>query len=64
MEKKVFVQNGDETWSATINTADGITMNDTGVAFVRKCGAKWRCVEWFIVPNKVKEKLFAKKETV
>ena len=60
MEKKVFVRQGAETWGATINKAEGVIMNDTGLAFVRKNGGRWRCVQWFIVPNEIKDKLFAK----
>ena len=60
MEKRVFVNKGAETWGATINTADGILINDTGVAFVRKCGGRWRCVEWFIVPLEIRERLLAR----
>jgi len=60
MEKRVFINHGLETWSATINTAEGIIMNDKGVAFVRKCGGRWRCVEWFIVPNEIKDRLLKK----
>ena len=60
MEKKVFVRQGAETWGATINKAGGVIMNDTGLAFVRKNGGRWRCVEWFIVPDEIKDRLLAK----
>ena len=60
MEKRVFVSQGSETWGATLNTAEGLIMNDTGVAFVRKCGGRWRCVEWFIVPDEIKNRLLAR----
>ena len=60
MEKKVFVRQGAETWGATITDDGTVVINDTGVAFVRKNGGRWRCVEWFIVPNEIKDKLFAK----
>jgi len=60
MEKRVFVSQGSETWGATINTADGLIMNDTGVAFVRKNGGRWRRVEWFIVPAEIKDRLLAR----
>jgi hypothetical protein len=60
MEKRVFVSQDSETWGATINTADGLIMNDTGVAFVRKNGGRWRRVEWFIVPAEIKDRLLAR----
>ena len=60
MEKRVFVNQGSETWGATINTAEGLIMNDTGVAFVRKNGGRWRRVEWFIVPSDIKDKILQK----
>ena len=60
MEKKVFIRQGAETWGATINKTEGVIMNDTGLAFVRKNGGRWRCVEWFTVPNEIKDRLFAK----
>ncbi len=60
MHKRVFINQGLETWSATINTAGGIMSNDKGIAFVRKGGGKWRCIEWFIVPSEIKEQLFSK----
>ena len=60
MKKRVFVNQGAETWSATISTSDGILINNTGVAFVRKHGRAWRCVEWFIVPAEIKDKMFSK----
>ena len=60
MSKRVFINQGLETWSATINMADGILSNDKGIAFVRKGGGKWRCVEWFIVPAEIKERMFSK----
>jgi len=59
MEKRVFVSQGEETWGATIST-DGCLINNTGVAFVKKRGGKWRCVEWFIVPAEIKDRLFAR----
>ena len=60
MSKKVFVNQGNATWSATINTSDNIISNDTGVAFVRKNGGSWRRIEWFIVPSDVKDKILRK----
>ena len=60
MGKKVFVRQGAETWGATISTAGNVLCNDSGVAFVRKNGGRWRCVEWFIVPNEIKDRLFDK----
>jgi hypothetical protein len=60
MGKRVYVNQGSETWGATINTADGLIMNSAGVAFVRKNGGRWRRVEWFIVPAEIKDKLLAK----
>ena len=60
MQKRVFINQGLETWSATINAGNGILSNDKGVAFVRKGGGKWRCVEWFIVPTEIKERMFSK----
>ena len=60
MNKRVYVNDGFETWGATINTAEGLIMNDTGKAFVRKNGNRWRCVEWFIVPLDIRERLLKK----
>lgn len=60
MTKKTFVNQGNTTWSATISTAEGLIMNETGVAFVRKNGGRWRCVEWFIVPSAIKDQLLQK----
>ena len=60
MEKRVFVSQSAETWGATINTAGNIFSNDSGVAFVRKNGGRWRRVEWFIVPAEIKDRLFAR----
>ena len=57
---KVFTKQGAETWGATITDDGTVLINDTGVAFVRKNGGRWRCVEWFTVPTAVKEKLFNK----
>ena len=60
MKKRAFVTQGAETWGATISKIDGIKINETGLAFVRKNGGRWRCVEWFIVPNEIKNRLFTK----
>ena len=60
MHKRVFINQGLETWSATLSTGNGIISNDKGIAFVRKGGGKWRCVEWFIVPDEIKERMFFK----
>jgi len=60
MGKKVFVRQGAETWGATVSKSGGVIMNDTGLAFVRKNGGRWRCVEWFIVPDEIKNRLFDK----
>ena len=60
MGKRVFVSQGAETWGATISTGGNVFSNDTGVAFVRKNGGRWRCVEWFIVPAEIKDRLLAR----
>lgn len=60
MEKRVFVNKGAETWGATISTGNNFFINETGFAFVRKNGGRWRKVEWFIVPAEIKDKMFAK----
>jgi len=60
MEKRVFVSQGAETWGATISTGGNVLCNDSGVAFVRKNGGRWRRVEWFIVPAEIKDRLFDK----
>ena len=60
MEKRVFVSQGTETWGATISTGGNVLCNDSGVAFVRKNGGRWRRVEWFIVPAEIKDRLLAR----
>jgi hypothetical protein len=60
MDKRVFINSGLKTWSATINTAGNMFSNDKGVAFVRQSGGKWRCVEWFTVPPEIRDRLLKK----
>jgi len=64
MEKKVFVQSGNETWGAYIYSDDCITCCNTNKAIVKKNNGRWRFVEWFIVPDQVKERFFAKREAM
>lgn len=63
---KVYQQVGSELFGASISVTDTCVANATtdrygsSVAFVRRGGGKWRAIEWFAVPEDVKDALFEK----
>lgn len=45
-------------WGATIAVSETAVCNTTGKAFIAGVKGVWRCVEWFSVPEEIKESLF------
>jgi hypothetical protein len=66
MEYKVYAQDGNSLYGATVIVDGKFVVNGTksrygeSIAFVRGNAGKWRSIEWVTVPDAVKDALFNK----